>query len=235
MFELNRAERRALVLASFLIVGGAGLRSAIGPGFAAYSWRPATANDTALPRTLRQVRVAVKAGVAREERAARPLAPGELLDPNSASEVELRRLPGVGTVRAGAIVKARQEHAFQSPEDLLRVAGIGEALLARTLPYLSFPRDTRAGRPLLSASDALSRARDRKHSRQWGTEVRIDINAAGPEELASLPWIGPSRARRILEARRRLSRFHSVDELIEVSGIGPQILERLRPYVVVNR
>lgn len=62
----------------------------------------------------------------------------------------------------------------------------------------------------------------------------LDINRASAEELEALPGIGPVLAARIVEYRQLHGRFQSVDELIEVRGIGPKRLEQIRPYVVVR-
>jgi competence protein ComEA len=62
----------------------------------------------------------------------------------------------------------------------------------------------------------------------------LDINRASAEELEALPGIGPVLAARIVEYRQLYGRFQSVDELIEVRGIGPKRLEQIRPYVVVR-
>jgi competence ComEA-like helix-hairpin-helix protein len=50
---------------------------------------------------------------------------GAGLDPNRATAAELALLPGVGPVRAAAIVAARRREPFERPEDLQRVHGIG--------------------------------------------------------------------------------------------------------------
>ena len=53
-----------------------------------------------------------------------------LLDLNQASAAELATLPGIGPVKAQAIVDYRQEHGpFQRMEDLLLVSGIGSTTL----------------------------------------------------------------------------------------------------------
>lgn len=63
---------------------------------------------------------------------------------------------------------------------------------------------------------------------------KVNVNTASPEQLESLPGVGPATARAIIEYRKQNGGFHSVDELIEVRGIGPRKLEQIRPYVVVR-
>ncbi len=62
----------------------------------------------------------------------------------------------------------------------------------------------------------------------------IDLNTATAEQLEAIPGIGPVLAQRIVDYRRAHGRFHSVEELLEVSGIGPKRLENMRPYVIVK-
>ena len=59
----------------------------------------------------------------------------------------------------------------------------------------------------------------------------LDLNRADARELDALPGIGPVLAARILEHRQRHGPFHSVDELRAVRGVGPRLLEKLRPRV----
>lgn len=59
-----------------------------------------------------------------------------------------------------------------------------------------------------------------------------NLNTADEAALDALPGIGPVLAGRIVE-RRDERPFASVDELTEVTGIGPALLERLRPLVRV--
>ena len=57
---------------------------------------------------------------------------------NTATATQLTLLPGVGEVRARAIIATRdQKGGFKRIEDLLEVKGIGDASLAKLRPYLS--------------------------------------------------------------------------------------------------
>jgi competence protein ComEA len=61
----------------------------------------------------------------------------------------------------------------------------------------------------------------------------VNLNAATAEQLDTLPRVGPATAAAIIEWRTRHGAFHTVDDLLDVSGIGPARLEQLRPYVRV--
>ncbi len=64
-------------------------------------------------------------------------------------------------------------------------------------------------------------------------DAPLDLNAATLADLDALPGIGPVLAQRILDWRTAHGRFTDVEELAEVSGIGPSVLSRLRDQVRV--
>ncbi len=66
-----------------------------------------------------------------------------------------------------------------------------------------------------------------------GSGSVIDLNTATAEQLDTLPGIGPTTARSILDERRRRGRFDSVDDLLDVRGIGEAKLAEIRPLVRV--
>jgi comEA protein len=66
-----------------------------------------------------------------------------------------------------------------------------------------------------------------------GDTIRVNINDAGAEELQQLPGIGPAYSRRIVEWRNEHGEFTSVDQLLEIRGIGPVRLEKIRPMIVL--
>ena len=84
---------------------------------------------------------------------------------------------------------------------------------------------------LLCTASAVALAADAKSAPLTGV---INVNIASPEELQVLPGIGESRAHAIVAERDERGGFKSVDELVEVKGIGEAMLVRLRPYVSLS-
>lgn len=64
---------------------------------------------------------------------------------------------------------------------------------------------------------------------------RLDLNGASREDLRSLPGIGPVLSMRILDRRTSRGGFRTVEELLDVRGIGEGRLKRIRPYVTVGQ
>lgn len=61
----------------------------------------------------------------------------------------------------------------------------------------------------------------------------VDLNRADQAALEALPGIGPATAAAILRHREQIGAFTSVDQLLDVRGIGEAKLEELRPHVTV--
>ena len=62
----------------------------------------------------------------------------------------------------------------------------------------------------------------------------LDVNTATAEELQGLMGIGPVLAQAIVDYRAEHGPFRSVDELLEVSGIGEAKLDGIRNEVTVG-
>ncbi len=62
----------------------------------------------------------------------------------------------------------------------------------------------------------------------------VDVNTASVEELVELNGIGPAKAKAIVDHREHNGKFANVEDLRSVSGIGGALLERLRPQVTVG-
>lgn len=65
-------------------------------------------------------------------------------------------------------------------------------------------------------------------------EQPVDLNKAGLSLLMTLPEIGETRARAIIDYREVHGPFRSVNELAAVEGIGAGVLELVRESVCVE-
>jgi competence protein ComEA len=63
----------------------------------------------------------------------------------------------------------------------------------------------------------------------------VNINSADAATLAAeLDGVGKARAEAIVEYREKMGRFESAEQLMDVSGIGPRILEWNEDRIVVG-
>jgi competence protein ComEA len=62
----------------------------------------------------------------------------------------------------------------------------------------------------------------------------VNINTATAAELETLPEIGPALAQRIVDYRTAHGPFAALDDLLEVSGIGPATLDAIRDYITLT-
>lgn len=236
MWDLNRAERKALGTALVLIGVSVVVRTAFAP-------EPGALDGVAQidpERDLEGVEGEVLAALTREQRAQTPLADGERIEVNRASVEELRRLPRVGPSLARAIIEEREREPFRDAADLQRVPGVGEVTAQRLAPHLRFeapvPRPglltpRRRGPPQppsLPSSDGFTPVM--AGGCPPGGE-RVDVNRAGREALESLPGIGAVIADRIIEDRTANGPFPGVEALTRVRGIGERSLGRLAPRI----
>jgi competence protein ComEA len=63
----------------------------------------------------------------------------------------------------------------------------------------------------------------------------IDINSADKETLMTVKGVGETRAEAIINYREKFGPFISVDQLMEVEGIGEATLDANRDILIVNR
>jgi len=132
------------------------------------------------------------------------------------------RRPGVISLPAGSrVIDALHRaggprgHVDLTPLNLARVLTDGEQILVgrNALPGLAASAAAEPGQPP-------------------GGPL-VDINTATEDQLEQLPGVGPVTAQKILTWRGAHGRFSSVDELLEVDGIGDKTLADLAPYVTL--
>jgi competence protein ComEA len=158
---------------------------------------------------------------------ASPAATGASPSPSSGGSVTVDvagkvRRPGVATLPAGSRVVDALKRAGGargrvdlSGLNLARVLVDGEQILVG-----------RAAQPGGVAAGASTAAPD-------PSGALVNINTATAEQLDTLPGVGPVTAQKILEWRGSHGAFSSVDELMEVDGIGEKTLADMAPHVTL--
>jgi len=231
---VTERERTSMTRAALLLSGAAIVRFLLAP---APAQPPLGGRDSIADSLL----AAGDSALEEKERRSRPFEAGETLDPNAANDEELDRLPGVGASRALLIVREREENGpYQSIDDLVRVPGIGSASVERMRPFL---RVDASNLPRLATTPAYPAvpgvAADRGPlggiaAGHGASPARIDINSATASQLEQLPNIGPVTASRIVAYRNSNGPFTTIDELLDVSGIGSVTLAKISPQVTVR-
>jgi competence protein ComEA len=138
------------------------------------------------------------------------------------------RRPGIATLPLGA----RVVDALEAAGGARRGVGLGSLNLARVL---TDGEQIVVGVPALPgvAASAASAPTGSGTGVAGPGAPMVNINSAGQAELEQLPGIGPVTAQAILAYRSERGTFSSVDELLEVSGIGDATLADVAPYVTL--
>ena len=149
-------------------------------------------------------------------------------EPNLADSLDFIRL-GLSKFVVRNIIKYRQKGGrFNTPEAFSRIYGLTEEKFVELKPYI-YISEAFAKKPVM-----VSRARfpekqvkkdTLKRTFKYPVGVRVDVNLADTSELKKIPGIGRGIASRIVRYRTRLGGFYSLEQLLEVEFVTPEMLE----------
>ncbi|RLC81883.1 MAG: hypothetical protein DRI61_03230 [Chloroflexi bacterium] len=132
--------------------------------------------------------------------------------------------PDVYTLSPGSIIKDALEAAGGATSEA-DLDNVNLALPLRDGMHIIVPRkgesppQTASNPPGISSSNASN---------------LININTASQSDLETLPGIGPSLARRIIEYRETYGPFQHIEDIKGVKGIGEATFERIKDYITVQ-
>ncbi|RME06415.1 MAG: hypothetical protein D6803_06555 [Anaerolineae bacterium] len=66
------------------------------------------------------------------------------------------------------------------------------------------------------------------------TTAKININTASQQQLEALPGIGPTIAARIIAYRNEHGPFQTIEQIMDVQGIGTVTFDKIKAYIAVE-
>ncbi len=142
---------------------------------------------------------------------------------NKADIETLIKLPGIGPVKAKAIIDYRENIGkFESLNEITKVKGIGKKTMEKLEPYLEIIGDSAEVKSSLSSEG------------EKAITSKININTASLNELTLLPGIGEKKAQAIIKYREEMGNFKTKDEIKNVKGIGNSIYKKIKSKIEVK-
>lgn len=151
------------------------------------------------------------------------IVPKENVDVNQATQEALISL-GCPLFIARRIVSFRKYTTFYQKSDLLKIHDIDTAWLSGIEPYLIFAE--RSKKPDFHTFQYPKNDRE--------LPVSIEINSADTSELKKLRGIGSKLSARIVLYRDKLGGFYSLDQLQEVYGLKPEVIQNALIYLKLD-
>jgi competence ComEA-like helix-hairpin-helix protein len=127
----------------------------------------------------------------------------------------------------------RDQHAIMEP--LLEYRRL-EASTPRLAPRPLY-EDVRRGRRTLGIVRVRGRLKDdtgELRPRGTASRRRLNVNKAGVDELATIPYVGQRLAERIVAYREAHGPFKRLEALEAVQGIGSKLLKQIRDHITTK-
>lgn len=148
-------------------------------------------------------------------------------DPNSIDSIGLLRL-GLSPFVARNVIKYRNKGGrFATPESFSRIYGLTDEKFRELKPYIRISESFRRKKKREKVS-FVERKRERKDSiivYKYPEGTLVDVNVADTTELKKIPGIGSGISKAIVAYRTRLGGFYSLEQLLEVKYVTPDLLE----------
>ncbi|WP_372776601.1 helix-hairpin-helix domain-containing protein [Mangrovibacterium sp.] len=160
-------------------------------------------------------------------------------NPNSIDSGAMDTLDLPQDIRRNILSYRQHGGKFRKASDLRRIYGMNDSIYARLEPYISIDESqmvsTRNMREDQSQRTTTASAVSYKEEVKPAVVSHpIELNRAAAEELERLRGIGPVLSKRIVKYRNLLGGYVSGNQLAEVYGLSPDVVEVILPLVVVD-
>jgi len=144
----------------------------------------------------------------------------KIFDPNTATQ-ELLEVNGIPNYIVTRIISYRKKGGkFRKQKDLLKIYGMKEQLYESLVPYIK----------IKSPKKTTTTKHDYTSKRKKFTIIPFDINTADTSDLKQIRGIGSRLSFRLISFRDKLGGFVSTDQLYQVYGLKPDVVDSLLKY-----
>ncbi|RDC66126.1 ComEA family DNA-binding protein [Adhaeribacter pallidiroseus] len=161
-------------------------------------------------------------------------------DPNTLTQAQWEKFGLPAYVAKRLLTYRDKAQGFKYKDQIKRIYGFPPELYAQLEPYITLP-GSRANQPYADARERTERAYPSyankprtTYSRERSRLPPFDINTADTTALKKLRGIGTKLAARIVKFRDKLGGFENINQLQEVYGLPPEMIDSLRKYTFVG-
>jgi DNA uptake protein ComE-like DNA-binding protein len=147
------------------------------------------------------------------------------VDLNTASQVDLEKLPGIGPAMAKKIIAGRP---YTSAGDLAK-SGIPPKTIEKITPLVTVSAAPAMKPAMPKVTTPAAKTQKQLPTADTAKAVTLDLNNASQAELEKLPGIGPVSAKKIIANRP----YTAVSDLAK-TGVPAKTIEKITPMVTVS-
>jgi len=135
---------------------------------------------------------------------------------------------GMSVVEIDRLLAFRKQNKFvNSAEEFQQVTKVSDSLLKKISPYFKFP-------DWVKNKKSFNNSYEKKDFSKPEKKFFLDINLASQEDLIKVYGIGEGLSKRILEQKEKLGAFVSMEQMNDVWGLSPEVIENLNKSFFVK-
>lgn len=157
-------------------------------------------------------------------------------DPNTLSRQEWVRL-GLSEAQADVVLYYQERGGrFRDKEDLKKVYVISDEFYIAVEPYIQIipGKEEIEKENRFERSDNFEKKTTENTSKKDEADYKININAADTTEWKKIRGIGPVLSQRIINFKKALGGFYSIDQIKEVYGIEEELFQAIKPKLTLS-
>jgi DNA uptake protein ComE-like DNA-binding protein len=135
---------------------------------------------------------------------------------------------GMSVAEIDRLLAFRKQNKFvNSAEEFQQVTKVSDSLLKAISPYFKFP-------DWVKNKKSYTNSFEKKDFAKVEKKISLDINLASQEDLIKVYGIGEGLSKRILEQKEKLGAFVSMEQMNDIWGLSPEVIENLNKNFYVK-